>query len=155
MFLSYGLFRKQLANDVQASLELFLEIFQDEYHPDADVLGCVVDDFNHNIYDTGGYPGFVCDFCGSDIFISFFCCQDCFLPTEDSSGLGGGLHICPGCYVEGRSCRCGLMDPVQSWPLRILYADYNRAVRALESVGVDKYKEIGDQLSSMSSFGGC
>jgi hypothetical protein len=47
------------------------------------------------------------------------------------------------------------MDPVQCWPLRILYADYNRAVRALKSVGVDRFREIGDQLSSLSLFGGC
>jgi len=141
---------------VQASLELFLEIIQDEYHPDAEVLGRVVNDFNHNIYDTGGYPGFICDFCGSDIFVSFFYCKGCSLSAENSCGVNGGLHICPGCYAEGRSCRCGrLMDPVLCWPLRILYADYNRAVRALESVGVDKFRGIGDQLSSISSFGGC
>ncbi|KAI9446092.1 hypothetical protein H4582DRAFT_2163631 [Lactarius indigo] len=146
--LDYGAFRKQLANDVQASLELFLEIIRDEYHPDAEVLGRLVNNFNHDIYDTGGYPEFICDFCGSDIFVSFFYCKDCSLPAENSRGVRDGMHICPGCYVEGRSCRCGgFMDPVLCWPLRILYADYNRAVRALESVGVDKFREIGDQLS--------
>ncbi|KAH9071132.1 hypothetical protein EDB83DRAFT_2577696 [Lactarius deliciosus] len=142
---SYGAFRKQLANDVQATLELFLEIIRDEYHPDADVLGRVMNAFNHNTYDTGGYPGFICDFCSSDIFVSSFWCKDCSLPDENSCGGSDGMHICPGCYVEGRSCRCGrLMDPVLCWPLRILYADYNRAVRALESVGVNKFREIGD-----------
>lgn len=142
---------------MQASLELFLEIMQDEYHPDAEVLAHVVNDFNHNIYDTGGYPGFICDFCGSDIFVSFFCCNDCSLSVKNSSGVSDDLHICAGCYVEGRSCRCGrLMDPVQCWPLGILYADYNRAVRALESVGVDKFRELKDQLSfSIPSFGSC
>ncbi|KAH9066292.1 hypothetical protein EDB87DRAFT_1732683 [Lactarius vividus] len=145
---SYGAFRKQLADDVQAALELFLEIIRDEYHPDAEVLGRVVNNFNHNTYDTGGYPGFICDFCGSDIFVSFFWCEDCSLPAENSCGVSDGMHICPGCYVEGRSCSCGrLMDPVLCWPLRILYADYNRAVRALERVGVDRFREIGDQLS--------
>ncbi|KAI0306344.1 hypothetical protein B0F90DRAFT_1689147 [Multifurca ochricompacta] len=117
----------------------------DEYHPDARILKYIVEDFDHKIYDTEGYPTFSCDFCGSDIFVSFFCCKDCSLSTELSSTAGDGLHICPGCYVEGRSCRCGrLMDPMQCWPLQILYGDYNRAVRALVSVGVDKFNEIGD-----------
>lgn len=128
---------------------------RDEYHPDAEVLGRVLNDFNHNIYDTEGYLGFICDFCGSDIFISFFCCKTCSLSVEESSEVGDGLHICPGCYVEGRSCRCGLMDPMQYWPLQILHADYNRAVRALKSVGMDRFTEIGDQLSSRSLFDGC
>ena len=142
---------------MQASLELFLEIIQDEYHPDAEVLDHVVKEFNHDIYDMGGYARFSCDFCGSDIFLGFFCCKDCTLSAKDPSGVSGGLHICPGCYVEGRSCRCErLMDPVQCWPLRILYADYNRAVRALKSVGVHRFRALDDLLSSsISSFGGC
>jgi hypothetical protein len=44
------------------------------------------------------------------------------------------------------------MDPMQCWPLRILYADYNRAVRALKSVGVDRFTELKDQLSSFYKF---
>jgi hypothetical protein len=44
------------------------------------------------------------------------------------------------------------MDPMQCWPLRILYADYNRAVRALKRVGVDKFIELNDQLSSFYIF---
>ena len=124
-------------------LELFREIILDEYHPDAEFLDHVVHDFNHNVYDTEGYPTFSCDFCGSDIFISFFCCKCCSLSAESSSGVSDGLHICPGCYAEGRSCRCErLMNPVQCWPLEILYADYNRAVQALRAVGVDKFNEI-------------
>ncbi|KAF5373885.1 hypothetical protein D9758_000647 [Tetrapyrgos nigripes] len=50
-----------------------------------------------------------CDFCGADIFQSYFGCLDC-VPAE---AWEDGCVICPGCYIEGRSCRCGKMEPVQ------------------------------------------
>ena len=141
---SRNVFREQLANDVRTLLKLFQEIIQDEYHPDAEILYHIVRDFNHKVYETEGYPAFSCDFCGSDIFVSFFCCKDCTLSDENSSNISDGLHICPGCYAEGRSCRCGaLMEPVQCWPLQILYTDYNRAVRALRSIGIEIFTEVG------------
>ncbi|CAK5277382.1 unnamed protein product [Mycena citricolor] len=37
-----------------------------------------------------------CDFCGLDIFQSFFEC-----------GEACNVVICPGCYLEGRICKCG------------------------------------------------
>jgi hypothetical protein len=37
------------------------------------------------------------------------------------------------------------MDPVQCWPLQILFGDYNRAVRALKGVGVDMFDEVEDR----------
>lgn len=118
----------------------------DEYYPDSEILDHVIRDFNHNVYDTEGYPMFSCDFCGSDIFVSFFCCKDCSLSPENPSSISNGLHICPGCYAEGRSCGCGrLMEPVQCFPLQILFADYNRAVRALRGIGVEVFREIEDQ----------
>jgi hypothetical protein len=131
---------------VQTLLKLFREIILDEYCPDAEILNHITRDFNHNVYETEGYPTFTCDFCGSDIFVSFFCCKDCSPTAENSSSVSDGLHICPGCYAEGRSCGCGkLMEPVQCWPLQILYADHNWAVRALKGVGVEVFDEIGDK----------
>jgi hypothetical protein len=142
-----GQLANQAANDVQKLLELFREVILEEYYPDAEILNHVIKDFKHNVYDTEDYPAFSCDFCGSDIFVSFFCCKHCSLLAKNTSTISDGLHICPGCYVEGRSCGCGaLMEPVQCWPLRILYGDYNRAVRALKSVGIDKFDEVGDRL---------
>ncbi|KIM48921.1 hypothetical protein M413DRAFT_90130 [Hebeloma cylindrosporum] len=46
-----------------------------------------------------------CDFCGCDIFQSFFECG----PSSE------GCVICPGCYVEGRNCKCrnARMQPMQ------------------------------------------
>lgn len=134
---------KQLANNVQTLLELLQEIIQDEYHPDAEILYHIIRDFNYKVYETEGYPAFSCDFCGSDIFVSFFSCTDCTFSDDKPSNISNGLHICPGCYAEGRSCLCGgLMEPVQCWPLQILYTDYNRAVRALRSIGIKTFTEV-------------
>jgi hypothetical protein len=36
------------------------------------------------------------------------------------------------------------MEPVQCWPLQILYGDYDRAVRALKGGGVDVFDEVAD-----------
>lgn len=54
-----------------------------------------------------------CDFCGCDIFQSFFGCG----PYID------GCVVCPGCYVEGRSCKCknAKMQPMQ-------YRDFQQLV---------------------------
>jgi hypothetical protein len=142
---SHDVSQRQLSSDVQTLLELFQEIIQEEYHPDAEILDHIIREFSPEVYDTNGYAAFSCDFCGADIFLSFFCCRDCTLPEEKPSSVSDGLHICPGCYAEGRSCRCeGLMEPVQCWPLQILYTDYNRAVRALRGIGADVSIEIGD-----------
>jgi hypothetical protein len=37
------------------------------------------------------------------------------------------------------------MEPVQCWPLQILYGDYNRAVRALKVVGVNVFDKVEDR----------
>lgn len=49
----------------------------------------------------------VCDFCECDIFQSFFECRRC------AGGSFRSLIVCPGCYSEGRSCRCETMEPMQ------------------------------------------
>lgn len=87
-------------------LELFDSILLDEYAP------------NHRRYSTLPSSSGVheetenrvsCDFCGADIFQSFFECRKCVY--GDSSE--GGYAVCPGCYIEGRSCLCVTMKPMQ------------------------------------------
>ncbi|KAI0273333.1 hypothetical protein BC834DRAFT_816741 [Gloeopeniophorella convolvens] len=135
--------RKQLADDVQVLLGLLKEVMLDEYHPNAPKLHHVVKTFDNDAYDAEGYPTFHCDFCGSDIFVSFYCCTECPLSMDNMLGVQDGLHICPGCYAEGRTCRCGdPMQPMQCWPFRTLYADYNRAVRALKGIGINEIGEV-------------
>lgn len=77
-----------------------------------------------------------CDFCGADVFQSFFECDKCIPPpSSDNSGvllLGCGLVLCPSCYVEGRSCRCGVMQPVQCRVIGDLFKSRDNAAKAIE-----------------------
>ncbi|KAJ6623520.1 hypothetical protein B0H10DRAFT_2331770 [Mycena sp. CBHHK59/15] len=61
--------------------------------------------------DDENERGLTCDFCGSDVFQSFFECRSCV--DGGKAELGHGFVTCPGCYVEGRSCRCEVMEPMQ------------------------------------------
>ncbi|KAI0831274.1 hypothetical protein BC628DRAFT_746277 [Trametes gibbosa] len=73
-----------------------------------------------------------CDFCGADIFQSFFECKTCQTCTDGSAlSPGDGLLICPACYVEGRLCECGEMEPVQCRSFDTLLSDRNEAARVL------------------------
>ena len=77
---------------------------------------------------------FACDFCGADIFQSFFECKQCSASPEGWTRPGDGLLICPACYVEGRSCMCDDMQPVQCRPLQVLIDDRNRAAAAVRLI---------------------
>ncbi|KAA1469506.1 hypothetical protein DENSPDRAFT_608816 [Dentipellis sp. KUC8613] len=133
-------FGRDLSRKLTSLLELFQEIVTDEYCPGQETVPKVVADFSHTAYADTGYSTFTCDFCGADIFLSFFECQSCVPDPESESGsdtrqtLGDGLLICPGCFVEGRTCLCGEMTPVQIWSYDHLIADYNRAFQALSKV---------------------
>lgn len=90
--------------------------------------------------------GLTCDFCGADIFQSFFECKKC-VSTKRNSSEGTGMSvialmtestpemdhvlICPCCYVEGRSCLCGVMTAVQRLSTDRLIEDRNRAASLL------------------------
>ncbi|KAI0748095.1 hypothetical protein C8Q80DRAFT_1270539 [Daedaleopsis nitida] len=78
-----------------------------------------------------------CDFCGADIFQSFFECRTCRASDQDDEAelqIGDGLLVCPGCYVEGRTCDCEEMEPIQCRPFRVLLQDRNRAAKAVFEV---------------------
>ena len=53
-----------------------------------------------------------CDFCGADIFQSFLECSKCTPPGKDSAA-DEGIVLCPGCYAEGRRCRCFCSEPTE------------------------------------------
>lgn len=82
-----------------------------------------------------------CDFCGSDIFQSFFECTTCSVTgtggdkpdnnTTPTVTLGDGVLLCPQCYVEGRTCACGRMGPGQCRPFQALIDTRNEAVSML------------------------
>lgn len=92
-----------------------------------------------------------CDFCGADIFQSFFECDSC-LPASSSAvsagvlPVGDGLVLCPLCYVEGRTCQCGEMQPVQCRPFSELLGIRDRAVRAIQGIEGD-YTNVYGYLS--------
>ncbi|KAJ3503771.1 hypothetical protein NLJ89_g8285 [Agrocybe chaxingu] len=84
----------------------------------------------------------VCDFCGCDVFQSFFECHRCV--RSDSSEES--YIICAGCYSEGRSCRCKIMKPMQCRDFKLLLADRDRVVKIL-----DLYERSHDQRRSFAS----
>lgn len=90
-----------------------------------------------------GARNFACDYCGADIFQSFFECRQCSpihytsIDAEEKDGpkLGDGLIICSPCYAEGRTCGCKkLMYAVQCRPFTDLLRDRNEAVGFLQAL---------------------
>ncbi len=107
-----------------------------------------------------------CDFCGADIFQSFFECQYLCASRYDHhdgnegdritfSGdpfLGNGVLLCPTCYVEGRTCTCGKMKAVQCRPFDTLVLARNEAVEVVNATlnlladsTLDLYDVINEQ----------
>lgn len=81
---------------------------------------------------------FACDFCGADIFQSFFECSNSCRSEEvlddlitDEASAGDGLLICPSCYIEGRTCACQEMRPLQCRPFVHLLEERNQAAHFL------------------------
>ncbi|KAI0093671.1 hypothetical protein BDY19DRAFT_918246 [Irpex rosettiformis] len=95
---------------------------------------------------------FACDFCGSDIFQSFFECEKCMIyPSKDAEGphtIGDGLILCCSCYVEGRTCACGSMKLAQCRPFSLLLQPRNDAAEVLRRFGEDynKYFALNDKI---------
>lgn len=79
-------------------------------------------------------PNIACDFCGADIFQSFFECSKCHEGGPALARPGHGLIICPTCYIEGRSCDCQEMAPKQYRYFSKLLEDRNLAADALNAI---------------------
>lgn len=104
-----------------SSLHGFLtEILVEEWSPNHLTLKQISADGEQSLHS--------CDFCGADIFQSFFACSECSNGDDASEFI-----CCPSCYVEGRSCNCGAksMEPYQSRPFDDLLLELNRAADAL------------------------
>ncbi len=89
-------------------------------------------------HETG--ESLTCDFCTGDIFNGFLECPSC---EEDSTMDDGNVEsviICPGCYTEGRTCRCGEMMPRQCRNFETLLNDRAQAFGGLAGTGVLKQK---------------
>lgn len=83
---------------------------------------------------TPELPNIACDFCGSDIFQSFFECSTCHEDGPELAKPGHGLIICPTCYIEGRSCVCKIMAPKQYRGFSKLLEDRNLAADVLNGI---------------------
>ncbi|EKM82524.1 hypothetical protein AGABI1DRAFT_104482, partial [Agaricus bisporus var. burnettii JB137-S8] len=70
----------------------------------------------------------MCDFCGADIFQSYFQCSQ-------SRGPEASTIICSGCYAEGRTCACEDMIPKQRQQSSILLSARWEALEALKNTG--------------------
>ncbi|PSR76049.1 hypothetical protein PHLCEN_2v8711 [Hermanssonia centrifuga] len=113
-----------------------------------------------------------CDFCGADIFQSFFECQYLCASRYDHhdgnegdritfSGdpfLGNGVLLCPTCYVEGRTCTCGKMKAVQCRPFDTLVLARNEAVDVVNATlnfladsTLDRYDVINENIGMHSA----
>ena len=72
------------------------------------------------------FDGLTCDFCVGDIFQCYFECEPCGSAVANNEF--DPITICPGCYVEGRACRCGKMKPMQRASTQSLMNKHNHAV---------------------------
>ena len=110
-------------------------------------------------HQSSAAHNFACDFCGADIFQSFFECRQC-RPMHDTGSddqdeegqwqHGDGLLICSHCYAEGRTCLCQTsMYPVQCRPFGDLLSDRNEAAKVLEALSPDI--QLGSQPHGLLS----
>jgi hypothetical protein len=114
---------EELIKELSETLSLYDTIISDEYSPLPSRI------------DLTAHERTTCDFCGADVFQSFFECRKC---TAGQSGLSdhGSYVVCAGCYVEGRSCKCLIMEPMQCRPFDDLLSVRRRTVEALQAGGL-------------------
>ncbi|KAF9564389.1 hypothetical protein CPC08DRAFT_254961 [Agrocybe pediades] len=123
---------RKLADSITQLLGVYDCILAEEYHPFHKQMGHLILD----AVDADEDVPITCDFCGADIFQSFFECRKC---VDDASPGSEAIHMCPGCYVEGRSCECSVMKPMQ-------YQSYLHLVqvRSDAAQAVTRYKQRHD-----------
>jgi len=124
-----------LAKTLQDLLLLYQDVIIEEQCPGKSDLPCVTEGTSPYRYDI------LCDYCGGDIFQSFFecfACVDMLSTSSATSEQGSGICICPSCYAEGRTCFCGEMSPVQCRPFDELLQNYNDAADVLAESGLER-----------------
>jgi len=59
-----------------------------------------------------------CSFCGGELFRTIFRCTDSCARNDATTGEEDSkILICDLCFIDGRSCRCGSMEPYRLQPL--------------------------------------
>jgi len=129
-----------LCKEVDRLISLLDDVLEQEYSTHHREIRRVT-----NSFSPGGL-GHTCDFCGADIFLSSFQCDSC----SPKDGTGESICLCPTCVVEGRTCKCGSMEPAQSGSFRDLLRIRNIAMlrlRQAHKAGFyeDEPEELSDQ----------
>lgn len=77
-----------------------------------------------------------CSFCGGELFRSVFrCTASCFRDDATDESSGSKILICNLCFVDGRTCRCGSMEPCRLQPLAELTDLRENVASLLGSIG--------------------
>lgn len=66
--------------------------------------------------------------------------------------IGDGIVVCPLCYVEGRGCNCGAMNPIQCRPFGDLLRVRDEALHAIRAVCPDVAKDYECLLGHSNSI---
>ncbi|KAG1827118.1 uncharacterized protein BJ212DRAFT_31326 [Suillus subaureus] len=140
---------ERVADDLYDLLELLDDVLGEEYSPKHQDMPHVSQS------DTSHQSNICCDFCGADIFQSFFECLPCALHSpgiNDEMKIGDGIVVCPLCYVEGRGCNCGAMNPIQCRPFGDLLRVRDEALHAIRAVCPDVAKDYKCLLGHSNSI---
>lgn len=113
----------EVISELSETLSLYDAIISDEYSPLPSRI------------DLTAHEQTTCDFCGADVFQSFFECRKC-TAGESGSSDHASYVVCAGCYVEGRSCKCLIMEPMQCRPFDDLLNVRRQTVKALQAGGL-------------------
>ncbi|KAG2157278.1 hypothetical protein DEU56DRAFT_905932 [Suillus clintonianus] len=129
---------ERVADDLHHLLELLDDVLGEEYSPKHQHMPHVSQS------DTCHQTDITCDFCGADIFQSFFECTSCALhlpSVNDEMKIGDGIVVCSLCYVEGRGCNCGSMNPTQCQPFGDLLRIRDEALHVIRAICPDIVKD--------------
>ncbi|TFK42406.1 hypothetical protein BDQ12DRAFT_676151 [Crucibulum laeve] len=117
-------YRTHLVDVLSQLVALYSDVLCDEYSPDYSQP-------KQTSHEKQGYTERIaCDFCGADVFQSFFECRECG-ERDNEGNVESGYIVCPGCYVEGRSCKHEVMEPMQCHSFDLLIRDRSQAVKTV------------------------
>ncbi|KAJ7709768.1 hypothetical protein B0H17DRAFT_237638 [Mycena rosella] len=121
--------QKDLPDTLLRLLLLFDSILIDEYSEETSsmqTLTPAVSQPSEMDAEDDAIGQLTCDFCGCDVFQSFFECRACV--DGGTADPGAGFILCSGCYVEGRTCHCETMVPMQCRSFSELLETRSRAL---------------------------
>jgi hypothetical protein len=104
---------------------------------------CPQDDLFPLMEPTSASSG--CSFCGGELFRTAFCCADsCIRDSDDgpNGSVDSKILICNLCFVDGRACRCGFMEPYRLQPLDGLIELRGSVVDLLASTDEDGSSQL-------------